>query len=414
MTTTTTTTAPTNKIAIALIEDTDLQINIDELTELAATAGLEVAAVFTQNRPTADFATYLGSGKVKEIKESLDALKIDTIIFNDELTPIQHANLTDQLDAEVMDRTNLILHIFSMRARTAEGKIQVELARLKYLLPRMRATPGKLSRQGAGVLARGPGETKLETDKRYLREQIRRLKTELAEIEKQRDITRTKREKNQIPLIALVGYTNAGKSTLFNKLTGSDVLTEDKLFATLDTTVRRTEIAPDLFVLISDTVGFIRNLPHHLIDSFKSTLEETRFADIILNVCDISNPQVFEHNKVTHNQLSELKITERVIDVYNKSDLVENNKIEAPDAVAVSALTGQGLQGLKDMIVKEIKSKYSFLTVLLPYAEMNTLEKLLNYSFDTSIQYEEKGVSIAGYFANKHLKEWSKFIQNTH
>lgn len=630
--TTTTAAATIKKIAIALIEDANLQANIDELTELASTANLEVALIFTQNRPSPDPATYMGSGKVKEIKQAMDSAEITTVIFNDELSPIQHANLTDRLDAEVLDRTNLILHIFSMHARTAEGKIQVELARLKYLLPRLRSIPGKLSRQGAGVLARGPGETKLETDKRYLREQIRRLKSELSEIEKQRDVTRTRREKSQIPLIALVGYTNAGKSTLFNKLTNSSVLAENKLFATLDTTIRRTELAPNLYVLISDTVGFIKNLPHHLIESFKSTLEETRYADIVLNVCDVSNPLVGEHNEVTHNQLVELKVTGKIIDVYNKCDLVSdpllcgcgktksnsnesgykpelsknflennsarladanNNKNQAaadfsiaPDAfnqaskisteqkrincsnnginpdylsvesneiknqpaepqpsqntdsansmqtaennkfqsepyekdqifkefqtvadnnncgklisnssdigqnrpaqklqaepttmktvyeqtssvtkaaetavqgktkqadslhennqivnqptitstenfnvgaknalsqkinsenqnsVFVSALTGQGLEKLKQLLINEIRSRYSFVTISLPYSQISRLDELLTISYDTNLTYHENGVSIKGHFAKKFLSKWSDFIIN--
>ncbi len=630
--TTTTAAATIKKIAIALIEDANLQANIDELTELASTANLEVALVFTQNRPSPDPATYMGSGKVKEIKQAMDSAEITTVIFNDELSPIQHANLTDRLDAEVLDRTNLILHIFSMHARTAEGKIQVELARLKYLLPRLRSIPGKLSRQGAGVLARGPGETKLETDKRYLREQIRRLKSELSEIEKQRDVTRTRREKSQIPLIALVGYTNAGKSTLFNKLTNSGVLAEDKLFATLDTTIRRTELAPNLYVLISDTVGFIKNLPHHLIESFKSTLEETRYADIVLNVCDVSNPLVSEHNEVTHKQLVELKVTGKIIDVYNKCDLVSdpllcgcgktksnsnesgykpelsknflennsalladanNNKNQtaagfsvAPDepfnqtseelseqknincssnginpdflsvepdkitnqsteprasqnndsansvqtaenikfqskphekgqlskefqsasnnncdkpisdlsevsqnlsaqklqaepttmktvyeqvsakpkaeettaqneteqtyslhknnqtanhptitpaenfsvnakgvfpqkinfenqnSVFVSAVTGQGLEKLKQLLINEIRSRYSFTTISLPYSQMNRLDELLTISYDTNLTYHENGVSVKGHFAKKFLSKWSGFIIN--
>lgn len=403
-----------NKIAIALIETSEYDIDVNELTELAKTAGLEVIMIYTQKRSSPDYSTYFGSGKVAEIKESLDANNIKTIIFNDELSPVQHANLTDELDAEVMDRTNLILQIFSLHAKTAEGKIQVELARLKYLLPRLRITPGELSRQGAGVLARGPGETKLEMNKRYIKERIHKLKEDLGEIEKQRGITRENREKSRLPLIALVGYTNAGKSTLFNKLTESNVLVENKLFATLDTTVRRTELAPNLFALFSDTVGFIKNLPHHLVESFKSTLEEITYADIILNVCDASDPQVDEHIKVTRTQLDSLKITAKIFDVYNKCDLLSNGNTipKSASSIGISALTGFGMDALKKTLINEIQSKYTYVKLFLPYSKMKELADLQAISYDTKLEYIENGLEIRGYFLTTYYAKFGKLIKN--
>jgi len=403
-----------NKIAIALIETSEYDIDVNELTELAKTAGLEVSMIYTQKRSSPDNSTYFGSGKVAEIKESLNANNIKTIIFNDELSSIQHANLTDELDAEVMDRTNLILQIFSLHAKTAEGKIQVELARLKYLLPRLRMTPGELSRQGAGVLARGPGETKLEMNKRYIKERIHKLKEDLAEIEKQRGITRENREKSRLPLIALVGYTNAGKSTLFNKLTESNVLVENKLFATLDTTVRRTELAPNLFALFSDTVGFIKNLPHHLVESFKSTLEEITYADIILNVCDASDPQVDEHIKVTRAQLDSLKITAKIFDIYNKCDLLsDGNTIpKSATSIGISALTGFGMDALKKTLINEIQSKYTYVKLFLPYSKMKELADLQAISYDTMLEYVENGLDISGYFLTAYYGKFGKLIKN--
>ena len=403
-----------NKIAIALIETSEYDIDVNELTELAKTAGLEVTMIYTQKRSSPDNSTYFGSGKVTELKESLNANNIKTIIFNDELSPVQHANLTDELDAEVMDRTNLILQIFSTHAKTAEGKIQVELARLKYLLPRLRITPGELSRQGAGVLARGPGETKLEMNKRYIKERIHKLKEDLSEIEKQRGITRENREKSRLPLIALVGYTNAGKSTLFNKLTESNVLVENKLFATLDTTVRRMELAPNLYALFSDTVGFIKNLPHHLVESFKSTLEEITYADIILNVCDASDPQVDEHIKVTRAQLDNLKITAKIFDVYNKCDLLsDGNTIpKSATSTGISALTGFGMDALKKTLINEIQSKYTCVKLFLPYAKMKELADLQAISYDTKLEYVENGLEISGNFLTTYYGKFGKFIKN--
>ncbi|HPG92826.1 MAG TPA: GTPase HflX [Clostridia bacterium] len=402
-----------NKIAIALLETNEYDICVSEMTELAKTAGFEVALIYSQKRSSQDHSTYFGSGKVKEIKKSLKANNIDTIIFADELSPIQHANLTDELDVEVLDRTNLILKIFSLRARTAEGKIQVELARLKYLLPRLRITPGELSRQGAGVLARGPGETKLEMDKRYLKERIRKLKEDLTEIEKQRAVTRENRENSRLPLIALVGYTNAGKSTLFNRLTESDVLAENKLFATLDTTIRRTDIAPNLEVLFSDTVGFIRKLPHHLVESFKSTLEEITFADIVLNVCDASDPQVDEHINVTRAQLENLKITAKIFDVYNKCDLLDGKFVipKSESAIGISAIGGQGIDTLKDMLIKEIQNKYTFVRLLLPYSKISELSQLQTISYDTKLEYIENGLVISGYFLTAYYGKYGKYIK---
>ncbi len=403
------------RVALALLDTHELDASTAELTELVKTLGANVVLVFTQKRNTPDYDTYFGSGKIVEIADYIKTTEIDALVIDAQLSPTQHRNIQDQIDCVVLDRTQLILEIFANHAITAEGKIQVELANLKYQLPRLHSIKGQLSRQGAGVLARGPGETKLETDRRYIKDRIEKLKSDLKELEKQRSMARSSREKSEIPLIALVGYTNVGKSTLFNLLTESNVLVENKLFATLDTTVRKCALPNGMEVLFSDTVGFIQNLPHDLIDAFHSTLEETTFADIILNVVDISNSESNEHTKVTYELLNQLGVTAPIIDVYNKIDMVKDNLINialtsSSNSIKISALNNTGIDELKQRIIDILLSKYTKLSLILPFANMNELNRITNIATDLSIDYIDEGVKLDGYFDNRFLGSINKYI----
>ena len=334
----------------------DCEASLDELEELTKTAGAEVKARVTQRRETPDSATFVGSGRLKEIKTFCADNDVDLLIFDSELTPSQQRNIEDITDVRVVDRTQLILDIFAARARSGEGKLQVELAQLKYLLPRLGGKGTSMSRLGGGIGTRGPGETKLESDRRHIR---------------RRKLARERREKDEVETVAIVGYTNAGKSTLMNTLTQAGVLAEDKLFATLDPTSRALTLPDGRRVMLIDTVGFIRRLPHGLVEAFKSTLEEAASATLILNVCDASSPDCAEHLEVTNRLLEELGCKGKpIIAVFNKCDA-------APDlswlsaglhSVKISALTGEGLDGLLNEMVRALPPTRKKVTLLLPYS----------------------------------------------
>ena len=351
--------------------DFDCEISLDELAELAKTAGAEVIAKVTQKRDKPDTATYIGRGRLDEIKDFCEENEIDLLIFDCELTPSQQRNIEDITNVRVVDRTQLILDIFAFRARSGEGKLQVELAQLKYTLPRLGGKGTSLSRLGGGIGTRGPGETKLETDRRHIRRRIKNLEDDLEALSRRRKLARSRREKDGAQTIAIVGYTNAGKSTLMNTLTQAGVLAEDKLFATLDPTARALTLPDGRRVMLIDTVGFIRRLPHGLVEAFKSTLEEAVSATLILNVCDASSPDCAEHLDVTNRLLEELGCSDKpIIAVFNKCDVApEISWLTAGlRSVKISALSGEGLDNLLSEIVKALPPTRKKVSLLLPYS----------------------------------------------
>ncbi len=350
--------------------DFDCEISLDELAELAKTAGAEVVAKVTQKRDKPDTATYIGRGRLDEITDFCKENEVDLLIFDCELTPSQQRNIEDITNVRVVDRTQLILDIFALRARSGEGKLQVELAQLKYTLPRLGGKGTSLSRLGGGIGTRGPGETKLETDRRHIRRRIKNLEDGLEALSRRRKLARSRREKDGAQTIAIVGYTNAGKSTLMNTLTQAGVLAEDKLFATLDPTARALTLPDGRKVMLIDTVGFIRRLPHGLVEAFKSTLEEAVSATLILNVCDASSPDCAEHLDVTNRLLEELGCSDKpIIAVFNKCDVAsEISWLTAGlRSVKISALNGEGLDNLLNEIVKALPPTRKKVSLLLPY-----------------------------------------------
>jgi len=359
--------------------DFGIDASLDELAELAATAGAEVRGRLTQKRERPDSRTYLGSGKVLELQDLISLHNADTVIFDDELSPAQMRNLAKVLDVKILDRTALILDIFAMRASSAEGKVQVELAQLKYRLSHLSGLGKTLSRLGGGIGTRGPGETKLETDRRGIRDRIAGLNRELKEIQERRAVLREKRERTGIPVVSMVGYTNAGKSTLLNMLTNAGVLAEDKLFATLDTTTRKLNLPGGADVLFTDTVGFIQKLPHQLVQAFRATLEELNAADILIHVVDASNPSRSEQMAVVYDTLQKLKCFDKpVVAVFNKIDLPTVERPLPADAyaakvVSMSALTGDGRNKFLLALEEVVKSFRAPLTVLVPYTEGHLL-----------------------------------------
>lgn len=348
------------------LEDTTEE-SMSELAGLAETAGATVAGVIVQNKSQLESGTYMGEGKLLELAEMVENMDIDCVIFDDELSPVQLKNISDMLNVKVLDRSMLILDIFAMRAKSGEGKLQVELAQLKYRLPRLRGMGTVMSRTGAGIGTRGPGETKLETDRRHIHKRISALESELKELKKHRELLRARRKKDNVITAALVGYTNAGKSTLLNMLTDAGVFAEDKLFATLDTTSRAITLEDNRTVLLIDTVGFIRKLPHHLIEAFKSTLEEAVVADVLIHVTDASNPEYENHMKVVESVLSDIGATGKpVINLYNKADLAED-VIPKEKGVFISAKTGMGTEEFMRVLSDTAPGKKQKITVLIPY-----------------------------------------------
>lgn len=348
------------------------QVSMDELEELARTAGAVVAAKIIQKRDKPDSATYVGSGRLEEIKSFTEANDVDLLIFDGELTPSQQRNIEDETDIRVIDRTTLILDIFAARARSNEGKIQVELAQLKYSLPRLGGKGAEMSRLGGGIGTRGPGESKLESDRRHIRRRIQSLQEELVQIAKRRENLRARREKDGVETVAIVGYTNAGKSTLMNTLTNAGVLAENKLFATLDPTSRALTLPDGRTVMLIDTVGLVRRLPHQLVDAFRSTLEEAANATVILNLCDASDECCTEHLNVTMNLLAVLGCADKpIISVLNKCDLCGGSFVlpAQGEFVMISAKTGEGLGNLLAKIQLSFPPTRRKAELLIPYNE---------------------------------------------
>lgn len=347
--------------------------SISELAELAKTAGAEVAGSVIQNKPDLEAGTYMGEGKLEEIKNLIVELDIDTVIFDDELSPVQIRNISDMLEVKVIDRTILILDIFAMHAKSGEGKLQVELAQLKYRLPRLRGFGTEMSRTGGGIGTRGPGETKLESDRRHINKRISALESEIKELKKHRELLRTRRKKDGVITACLVGYTNAGKSSLLNRLTDAGVLAENKLFATLDTTSRGLTLEDNRNIIVIDTVGFIRKLPHHLVQAFKSTLEETVTADFLIHVVDAANPNYEDHVEVVDRVLAELGASSKpVIGVYNKIDMCDSEPVfnnEYVLNVCISAKNDINIDKLLNAIAETAPGKKKELRVLIPYTE---------------------------------------------
>lgn len=388
----------------------DAEISMDELEELAKTAGAMTVCRVLQKRPAPDAATVIGEGKLSELSETAKALDAKLIIFDCELSSSQIRNIEDITDIRVIDRTMLILDIFAMRAVTNEGKLQVESAQLKYRLSRLTGLGTSLSRLGGGIGTRGPGETKLETDRRHIRRRLEKLDSELKELEKRRSVARNRRKKDDTLTAAIVGYTNAGKSTLLNALTGAEVLAEDKLFATLDLTSRAIELPDGRSVILTDTVGFIRRLPHHLIEAFKSTLEEAASADIILHVCDASDEQVPDKIKTAEELLAELGCGGiPVINVLNKCDRVQYELPEDDSTVKISALNGEGLDRLKQLIADKLSDRVSSLTLLIPYENASDAAMLRKYGSVSSEEYLPEGIKISAVVDKKYLHLFSRY-----
>lgn len=385
-------------IGVQTDAEEDVEASLDELEELAQTAGAETAAKVIQNRESVHPGTYIGRGKIQEVKNLLAVLDANGIICDDELSPSQMNNLERELECKVMDRTLLILDIFAGRAVTSEGKIQVELAQLRYRSARLVGLRDSLSRLGGGIGTRGPGEKKLETDRRLIRTRISALKAELVQVEKHRELIRGNRSRGTLKTAAIVGYTNAGKSTLLNTLTGAEILAEDKLFATLDPTTRVLELDDGQQILLTDTVGFIRKLPHHLVEAFKSTLEEAKYADYIIHVVDASNPQAEMQMEVVYKTLQELGAAgKKVITLFNKQDLVLESELRDPHAdqiVKCSAKTGRGLGELKEALSGFLAEEQVYLEELYAYREAGKIQIIREYGQLLSEEYRENGIFV--------------------
>ena len=380
----------------------DVAASLDELDELAQTAGAETAAKVIQNREAVHPGTYIGKGKIEEVASLLRALDANGVICDDELSPSQLNNLERELDCKVMDRTLLILDIFARRAVSSEGKIQVELAQLRYRAARLVGLRESLSRLGGGIGTRGPGEKKLETDRRLIRTRISALKAELSQVERHRELIRGKRSRGSLKTAAIVGYTNAGKSTLLNHLTGAGVLEEDKLFATLDPTTRVLELPGRQEILLTDTVGFIRKLPHHLIEAFKSTLEEAKYADYIVHVVDASNPQRDKQMHIVYDTLYQLDIREKtIITLFNKQDQVTDEEpirdFKADYTLAVSAKKGTGLEELKELFCTLLRDNKILVERTISYQEAGILQQIRKSGELLEEEYRPEGIFIRAY-----------------
>ncbi len=382
-------------LAAADCGEYDCESSMKELEELTKTAGAEVVAQVIQKRSAPEPATVIGEGKIEELRDLANKLEADLVIFDCELTASRIRNIEDIVNVRVIDRTMLILDIFAGRAVTNEGKLQVELAQLKYRLPRLAGIGASMSRLGGGIGTRGPGETKLETDRRHIRSRITKLEENLKELEKRRSFSRSRRKKDNVLTAAIVGYTNAGKSTLLNNLTGANVLAEDKLFATLDLTSRGIELPDGRTVLVIDTVGLIRRLPHNLVEAFKSTLEEAASADIILHVLDISDGEAAEKAETTSMLLTELGCGEiPVINVLNKCDLLKNNIPESSDTVKICAKTGEGFDRLLRAVAENLPESSKRISLLLPYDKGGLTAKIRENGKVFSEEYTENGIKV--------------------
>lgn len=389
-------------IAVSTGDEDDTRASVDELEELVRTAGAVTVDKMIQNRERVHPGTYLGKGKIDEVRERIRELGATGVVCDDELSPAQLRNLENALDTKVMDRTMVILDIFASRATTSEGKIQVELAQLKYRAARLVGLRSSLSRLGGGIGTRGPGEKKLEMDRRLIHERISQLKMELEEVKRHREVIRKQREKAYSPVAAIVGYTNSGKSTLLNKLTNAGILAEDKLFATLDPTTRNLELESGQQILLTDTVGFIRKLPHHLIEAFKSTLEEAKYSDIILHVVDCSNPQMDMQMHVVYETLRDLEVGDKVIvTVFNKIDRKTDEELprdlRSDYQVQISAKTGDGLEELIDTLEKIMRSQKVYLERVFSYQEAGKIQTIRKYGELISEEYQANGIAVKAY-----------------
>lgn len=388
-------------VAVRKSDRENTEQSLDELCELASTAGAVTVARVIQNLDNFNPATYIGKGKIDEIKELIIEYDATGIICDDELSPAQMNNLSDALEIKIMDRTLLILDIFAARANTNEGKIQVELAQLRYRSSRLSGLGNALSRLGGGIGTRGPGETKLEMDRRIIHERIGQLKHELEAVVTHRELTRSQRSRSNIPVVAIVGYTNAGKSTLLNTLTGAGILAENKLFATLDPTTRGLEIESGQQILLTDTVGFISKLPHHLVEAFKSTLEEAVYADIILHVVDASNPAMDSQMYVVYDTLEKLGAGDKpIITAFNKIEIAGNKVLKdfkADKTVNISALHGDGLTELKDTIEEVLRESKIYIEKTYSYTEASKISLIRKYGQLISEEYVAEGIEVKAY-----------------
>jgi len=395
-------------------EVSECEKSLEELERLAHTAGAETYAKVVQVKESYDARTLIGSGKVLEISELAKNSGAELVIFDEELSPAQIRNLENDIgEVTVLDRSMLILDIFALHATSGEGKIQVELAQLKYTAPRLIGKGSQLSRQGGGIGSRGPGESKLETDRRHLHEKVVALEARLRELENTRATMRSQRDRSGLTKIALVGYTNAGKSTLLNKITGANVLSEDKLFATLDPTTRKSELPSGEEALFTDTVGFIRKLPHHLVKAFKSTLDEVRFADILLIVADASDPEVFEQLAVTEGVIEELGAGGKpTVYVFNKSELASSDDFISSykPSVAVSAKLGNGIDKLLSLIEEIMRQNKKEVKLLIPYEKQSVVSGLYNDYAVNNVEYANEGVIVDVVLDERGLGLYKKYI----
>ena len=389
-------------IGVSEQEGDDAEDSLAELAELVKTAGAVVVGTLIQKRESIHPGTYVGTGKVDEIAQLLAATGATGIVCDDELSPAQMKNLESILATKVMDRTLIILDIFAARATTSEGKIQVELAQLKYRLSRLSGLGKSMSRLGGGIGTRGPGEKKLEMDRRLINDRIAQLNRELKEVVKHRDITRAKREKNDVPVVAIVGYTNAGKSTLLNHLTDAEVLEEDKLFATLDPTTRVLELDGHQQILLTDTVGFIRKLPHHLIEAFKSTLEEAKYADYIFHVVDASNPQMDKQMHIVYETLDRLGVrNKKIVTLFNKMDQRTDDAplqdFRADHILMISAARNEGLNEIKELVQEMLREDKVYVERVVPYAQAGMIQLVREKGELVSEEYVPEGIAIKAY-----------------
>lgn len=383
-------------------DEKEVRESLDELGELVKTAGAEPVAVLVQNREKIHPGTYIGKGKIEELRNAISLSQATGIVCDDELSPAQLKNLEQELETKVMDRTLIILDIFAGRAMTREGKIQVELAQLKYRASRLVGLRSSLSRLGGGIGTRGPGEKKLEIDRRLINDRISVLRREVEELKNHRSLAREKRSRNPIPVVAIVGYTNAGKSTLLNTLTDAGILAEDKLFATLDPTTRNYKLPGGQEVLLTDTVGFIRKLPHHLIEAFKSTLEEAKYADYILHVVDASNPQRDKQMHIVYDTLYQLDIREKtIITLFNKQDQVTDEEpirdFKADHTLAISAKEGTGLEELKELFCTLLRDNKILVERTISYQEAGILQQIRKSGELLEEEYRPEGIFIRAY-----------------
>ena len=389
-------------LGVSLQDDRETRESLEELEELAKTAGAVTVGMELQNREAPHPGTYIGKGKIQEVKARILETDATGVICDDELSPAQMRNLEQELECKVMDRTLLILDIFAARAATSEGKIQVELAQLQYRLSRLAGLGKSLSRLGGGIGTRGPGEKKLEMDRRLIKNRIAQLRRELQEVKRHRELIRERRKKNAVPVAAIVGYTNAGKSTLLNRLTQAGVLEEDKLFATLDPTTRGLKLEGGQEILFTDTVGFIRKLPHHLVEAFQSTLEEARYADLILHVVDVSNPQMEKQMAVVYDTLRRLEVTgKKVITLFNKQDRLEApvriRDRQADYTLNISARTGEGLEELKDLLEEILTENQILIERLYDYGQAGKIQLIRKFGQLLEEEYREEGIYVKAY-----------------